>query len=335
MRAFGRSDSVAMLLILDSLKAELGFELRAAHVNHMLRGAEAERDADFCKELCGRKNIGFSLLRGDAARLSREHKIGIEEAARLLRYGLLKEELKLLQYNKIVTAHNADDNLETVLINISRGAALKGIAGIMPKNGEIIRPLLALTKDETEELVSYFGESYVTDSSNEADFCRRNRIRHTIMPVLREFNPNIASVVLENSAILRSEDEYLQKSAQEALDGICKSGRLEVEGLKKLDSAMLFRVLRLAALREGAELDRDKTNELAAMLETGKTTWRCDIGNGIVCARSYSELYFEKKTEYENADFCIKLSDGTVKELPGGFKVSVRKAKKARIFVIC
>jgi tRNA(Ile)-lysidine synthase len=228
----GGADSVAMLLILESLKTELGFELRAAHVNHMLRGAEAERDADFCRELCARKNIAFSLLRGDAARLAREKKLGLEEAARDLRYALLKDERISLGFNKIATAHNADDNLETVLINLSRGAALRGISGISPVNGDIIRPILPLTKKETVSLVSEFGESFVLDSSNETDFCRRNKIRHNVIPLLLKFNPDVSAAVLENGLILRKEDEYLRQAAQDAQKGLYTEDGFGVKDLR-------------------------------------------------------------------------------------------------------
>ncbi len=321
----GGSDSVAMLLILDALKDELGFSIRAAHVNHMLRGAEAERDAEFCRAFCEKRGIGFTLLRGDAAGLAKEKKLGLEEAARELRYGLLKSEISRLGFNKIATAHNADDNLETVLINLARGAALRGLSGIQPKNGEIIRPILPLTKRETKQAVSAFGETFVLDSSNETDFCRRNRIRHDIVPILYEFNPDISAAVLENGVILRKEDEYLLKTAEKALAGLdCENG-LDIKKLSGLDEALLFRALRKAAENAGAELDRKKAFELAALLKTGGTTWLSDVGGGVVCERSYGFLHFEKKAKEEPFCYCFSLTDGLKRALPGGYVVSVRK----------
>ena len=162
----GGADSVALTLLLSSLAERTGFTLCAAHVHHGIRGEEADRDAAFCASFCEERGIPFRLLRGDAPKLARERHAGMEEAARTLRYQLLEEAADAFQADWIATAHTADDQLETVLLNLTRGAATRGFSGIPAVNGRILRPILPLERTDTERIAALMNAAYVTDSTN-------------------------------------------------------------------------------------------------------------------------------------------------------------------------
>ena len=166
----GGADSVAMLHLLRSLKGELGITLRAAHYNHHLRGEASDRDEDFCRELCHELGVPLRCGGGDVAAFARERKISLELAARKLRYDFL-----LSGDGLVATAHNAGDSLETVLMNLTRGAALRGLCGIPPKRDCVVRPLLCLSRREIEDYLACHGLPHVNDESNCGAFCRRNK----------------------------------------------------------------------------------------------------------------------------------------------------------------
>ncbi|MBO4419062.1 MAG: tRNA lysidine(34) synthetase TilS, partial [Oscillospiraceae bacterium] len=208
----GGADSVALLWVLRKLAPELGITLRAAHFHHGLRGAEADRDADFCRDLCGTWGISFSLGRGDAAGRAAETGESIEEAARVLRYAYLREAAP----GKLATAHNADDNAETVLLHLLRGTGLRGLGGIPVRRENIIRPLLSCTREEIEALLNREGLLHVEDGTNAGDDCVRNRLRHRVLPLLRAENPALSRTLGRTAALLREEDRFLSRRAAQA-----------------------------------------------------------------------------------------------------------------------
>ena len=181
----GGADSVGLLLALYELREKLGINVEALHVNHCLRGEESDRDEEFCCQLCSRLGIPFSAFRVDVKSYAKEHSLSDEEAARKLRYGVFEANS---QGKKIATAHNANDNLETVILNLARGSALKGMAGIPVRRNNIIRPLLTVSREEIEAFLSERGQEFVTDSTNLSDDYTRNKIRHKIIPLMNELN---------------------------------------------------------------------------------------------------------------------------------------------------
>lgn len=208
----GGADSVALLWVLRSLAPRLGITLRAAHFHHGLRGAEADRDADFCARLCADWEIPFSLGRGDVAGRAAETGESIEEAARVLRYAYLRS----VAPGKLATAHNADDNVETILLHLLRGTGLRGLGGIPPRRENVVRPLLLCTRAEIEALLEREGLPHVEDGTNATDDCLRNRIRHRILPLLRAENPSLSHTVGRTAALLRAEEDYLSHLARAA-----------------------------------------------------------------------------------------------------------------------
>ena len=185
----GGADSVALLLALK----QLGYNIEAAHCNFKLRGDESLRDENFCVSLCEKHNIPLHRIHFDTKEYAALHKVSIEMAARELRYKYFENLRKDIHAQGICVAHHEDDNVETILLNIIRGTGLKGLTGMAPKNGNIIRPLLCITRSDITDYLSSLKQDYVTDSTNLVDDVKRNKIRLNLLPMLEEMNPSVKS----------------------------------------------------------------------------------------------------------------------------------------------
>lgn len=181
----GGADSVALLLLLQ----EMGYETEACHCNFQLRGEESDRDEQFCIDLCQRLHTPLHRIHFDTRTYAEVHKVSIEMAARDLRYKYFGELKNDIHAVGICVAHHQDDQVETVLINLIRGTGIKGLKGISTKNGDILRPLLCVTRQEILEYLGEKGQDYVTDSTNLVDDVVRNKIRLHLIPMLKEINP--------------------------------------------------------------------------------------------------------------------------------------------------
>ena len=204
----GGADSVALLLFLD----EMGYQVHAAHCNFHLRGAESDRDEAFCESLCLQKNIPFHRIHFDTLTYAETHHVSVEMAARELRYGYFEQLRKDIGASGICVAHHRDDSVETVLLNLIRGTGLRGLTGIQPRKGYILRPLLCVSRQEIEQYLQAKGQSYVTDSTNLVADVLRNKLRLQIIPLLQTLNP----AAIDN--ILRSTEHLAE--AQLVLDSI-------------------------------------------------------------------------------------------------------------------
>ena len=180
----------------------------AVHINHMIRGEEADRDELFCKSMAEKYGVEFLAVRVDVPSLAKERKKGLEETARDERYRVFGELIqKNPQYKCIVTAHNANDNGETVIFNLARGSGANGISGIKPVSGNVVRPLIYCTR---EDIIKYCLDNnieYVTDSTNSDTDYTRNNIRHNILPQLLSINPNFLESCSRLGEILRRDEE--------------------------------------------------------------------------------------------------------------------------------
>lgn len=224
----GGADSVAMLHILKSIQKEFGFSLEAVHIHHGIRGKEADRDEALVKKICEEWQIPFQSYHYPVPRLSREWKLGEEETGRIVRKQAFAEEKKKLGFSekreggmgrfRIALAHNRNDLAETMLHHLARGTGLRGLSGIHPCNGEIIRPVLCLERKEIVYYLEERGIPYITDSSNLSDEYTRNRIRHHILPAMElEINQKTVEHMAETARILASADEYFRKKGKELL----------------------------------------------------------------------------------------------------------------------
>ena len=243
----GGADSVCMLHVL----LELGYSVDAAHYNHRLRGDESDGDESFVRELCAALGVRLTVGSGDVAAYALEGSMGTEEAARELRYAFLERTAAELGIAVIATAHNAGDNAETMLFNLARGSGTRGLAGIPPLRilpGEtelrIVRPLLCTTRDEIERWLDERGIAHVEDSSNASDAYSRNRIRHRVLPPLRELNREFERHALSAAEYLREDDEYLTALAANFIAEHLADGALPREELAALPNPLFVRVLR-------------------------------------------------------------------------------------------
>ena len=204
----GGADSVCLLLVLK----ELGYQVHAAHCNFRLRGEESNRDEAFCETLCQQMGVPFHRVHFDTTAYAEGHHVSIEMAARELRYRWFEQLRQDIGASGICVAHHRDDSVETVLLNMIRGTGLRGLTGIQPKNGFVLRPLLGVARQEIEDFLRKRGQAYVTDSTNlEADVMR-NKIRLQLLPMLRELSPAVAENIQHMS-------EHLSE-AQEVLDAV-------------------------------------------------------------------------------------------------------------------
>ena len=212
----GGADSVSLLFVLKHLEHELGIGVEAAHCNFHLRGAESVRDEEFCKQLCERLSVPLHLIHFDTQAYADLHRVSIEMAARDLRYGYFENLRRDIKAQDICVAHHRDDSVETVLLNLVRGTGLRGLRGIQPRNGNIIRPLLSLSREDIVQYLGALGESYVTDSTNLHNDVKRNKIRLDVMPLLRELNPSVSQSIFESSLrvgeALKVFDEAMKRS---------------------------------------------------------------------------------------------------------------------------
>jgi tRNA(Ile)-lysidine synthase len=242
----GGADSTALLLALVEANAEkqaLGIVLSAAHVHHGLRGVEADADEAFVRELCERLRVPLTVFRVDTAARQAAEREGVEEAARELRYAALRG----LEVDAVATAHTLDDQAETVVMKLLRGAWTEGIGGISPevesgggsthvrKSGygapksssgaKLVRPLLGVRRAEVEEFLRERGQSWREDASNQDVSLTRNRVRHELMPLLRGFNPGIDALLARTAAVARDEEAFWRAEVARVLPQVLLPGK--------------------------------------------------------------------------------------------------------------
>lgn len=319
----GGADSVALLRALAEEGRELGLVLHAAHLHHGLRGEEADADLAFCRDLAARLNIPFHQARVDTAAEARpgpdplaparsKPAESLEEAARRLRYAWFQQLISQIPLDAIATAHTLDDQAETVLAKIFRGAWTEGLSGIHPvvefPQGKIIRPLLATTRAQVEEFLRALGQPWRTDSSNADTAFTRNRIRHELLPVLDAFNPRLREHLAQMATLARDEEAYWQSELDRIAPQLLLSGRpvrgggrasapdnqaalaLDITRLAALAPALQRRLLRHAAARLGTSLDFPSTESLRALALTGRASQKLPLAGGLLAERTHREL---------------------------------------------
>lgn len=271
----GGADSVAMLFALYLLREKLGITLEAAHFNHNLRGEESLRDETFVRELCARYEIPLHVASGEI----HPGKKGLEAAARDARYAFL-ESLP----GKIATAHTADDNAETILMHLVRGTGLKGLGGIAPQRGKLIRPMLGITRREVEDFLAEWHLPHVEDSTNETDAFLRNRLRHHVMPLLAAENPRIAENLSQMALRLREDEACLSRQSHyETLP--------EVETLRTLPSAVRSRMLERFLKKNGVQEPEDvHIAQAEALVFSDSPSASAAFPGGVTLSRQYGRL---------------------------------------------
>ncbi|MBQ9516148.1 MAG: tRNA lysidine(34) synthetase TilS [Ruminococcus sp.] len=301
----GGADSVTLLHILYLLKEKYELTLHAAHLNHGIRGEEADRDEDFVRGLCGELGIPLHVRRADIPALARQNGKSLELCGRETRYAFF-EKLGERYGAKIATAHNRNDNAETVLWNLVRGAGLAGLSGIPVKRGRIIRPLLCCSRDEIEAYCAENHLGFVTDSTNLEELYTRNRIRLQVMPLLRQLNDNADGNIARTSDLAREADEYFNKNSLKELNECKTDSGYSCEKLLKAEPIIRRYAVRQLMRMHGAPIDAVHTElVMQAMCDGGAV----ELGGGYtaVCAQGILRIITDDPEE--NASEPILLRD--------------------------
>ncbi len=268
----GGADSTILLLFLHQYLPTRGIRLAAAHLNHCIRGEEADGDEAFCRSLCEELEIPFYCRRADIPALAKDTGQGLEECARSVRYAFLEEIRSSLQDSVIATAHNATDHLETVLFHLARGTGAKGLCGISPmRDGYIIRPLLCCTSQEIRTYAAEEGIPYVTDRTNDDTTYTRNYIRKNMIPAMQKINPRCEEAALRMSASLADDLACLESAASQLLS---PEGFIQRDAALDVPSALLSRGI-LAMYRNytgsADNLSQVHLSDCMSLIRSGKT----------------------------------------------------------------
>ena len=278
----GGADSVALLFAMFLLRKKLRISLAAAHFNHQLRGEESQRDEEFVRQLCDRFDIPLHVGVGQI----KAGKKGLEAAARDARYSFL-----MSLGGKVLTAHTANDNAETVLMHLVRGTGLRGLGGIAPVNGRLLRPMLNVTRHEVMAFLDEYHLPCVEDSSNHTDQFMRNRLRHSVMPLLEAENPRLAENLSAMAMRLRKDDQLLEELSQD-------SATVNVTKLRALPESLRGRVV-VNFLKNGGvrEPEAEHIDAIGRLIDSDKPSARIMLGNGIKVARRYDTIEFQESVE--------------------------------------
>lgn len=249
----GGPDSMAMLDILRQIKDEMNFEMYVAHINHNIRGKEADADEEYVKKYCEKYNIKCFSKKIDVPTIAQDKKIGTEEAGREVRYNYFEEVLIETKSNKIAIAHNKNDKVETIIMHILRGSGISGLKGIEPKRDEkYIRPLIECDRTEIEKYCEDNKLNPRIDKTNFENEYTRNKIRNIVIPYIKqEFNPNIIETITRLSDVIASEDRYIEDTSIVEYKKICilestDKIELKLKEFNKLDKVIQNRIILLS-----------------------------------------------------------------------------------------
>ena len=292
----GGADSVALLRILHTL----GYDCEAAHCNFHLRGTESDRDEMFVRKLCKTMRTPLHTIDFATEQYAIEKKISIEMAARELRYQWFAEIKEKTKANVIAVAHHQDDSVETVLLNLIRGTGINVLLGIRPKNGDIVRPLLCISRKEITDYLQNAGQEYMTDSTNLQDEYTRNKIRLNLLPLMQEINPLVKEHIIDTSNYLNDVNRIYNKGIEEGKQRVIEKGNIRIVPLLKEPSpeALLFEILYPLGFNAA------QTKNILAMLE-GQTGKQFISKDGWRVVKNRELLLIDKKEKQENPPFCL------------------------------
>jgi len=317
----GGPDSVALLLIAHEWAQTSGSPVAAAHLNHRLRGHDADNDQQFCRELCARLDLPLHLRRADPRPVARQRRLGLEEAGRVLRRrffaDLLAADHQLLC---VATGHHRDDQAETVVMRLFRGTGLDGLRGIRPVNDRTIHPLLEFGRTEIVSYLEQCGQPYRLDVTNETGDNTRSRVRRELLPLVRDiFGHGAAEAPARLAGLIEDDADWLDATAHDRLAALSTDGALAVDALCALPAAVACRVVRLLYANalatenravadetsDGAhvgpvDLQRNHVTGLLDWLATGQSGQTLDLPHGLQAVREFDRLHLRRR-ENESA----------------------------------
>jgi tRNA(Ile)-lysidine synthase len=323
----GGPDSVALLYGLLAIQSEFGLKLYVAHLNHKLRGAESDEDERFARELAGRLKLEFFSKRIDVKREAKRKKLSIEEGARELRYRYLEELANQIKADKIAVGHQADDQAETFLMRLLRGAGGAGLSGIPAKRGKIIRPLIQIKREEIEEFLKANKIACRLDSSNYLTDYLRNKIRLKLLPKIKEeFNPKIVESLNRTADIISLQQEYIEKRCEQILQDIGTKRKSKItialESFARYDISLQREIIRLCVKQLKGDLVQlafEPVERALNLIHQKRSGRKVKLANKIwveVCGKEVA-FYKEEKKKY---DFPLTLP-GTLNLKDWGVKI--------------
>lgn len=300
----GGPDSVCLLHMLCSVRDIYNLEIVAAHINHMLRGKEADEDENYARKISNSLGVEFFCKREDINRYGKEKGLSSETAGREVRYNFFNEVKRNCSFSKIATAHNANDQAETVLMRIMRGTGLEGLGGIpVKRDGIYIRPILFMNRKEVEEYCDEMNLQPRIDESNLERVYSRNKVRLDILPYMKEnFNPDVIETINRMAIILQEDNNFIQREVEKAFKIYCEKIDDSIKIGKELfnnDKVIISRVIRKAISDvSGSKYDVEMkhTQEVIILSELG-TNKKVDLPNKIIAQNIYGDIYIKRREE--------------------------------------
>jgi tRNA(Ile)-lysidine synthase len=309
----GGADSVCLTHALKSLADEIGITLYTAHLNHGIRGDEAQRDEDFAKAFSASLQITCFTEKRDIPSEARRNGVSEETAGRNARYAFFERLCEEHCINKTATAHNKNDNAETILMNFMRGSSVSGLSGIPYSRGKIIRPILNVARCDIEEYCKENHLEYVTDSTNLTQDYTRNKIRHTFIPLIQnEINTNFTATVTENARLIRDDGEYLEQTARGEYEKYVHDNSIATDALLNMNKAIGRRVVRLmlkSVYRGLNDIPSGYTEDILALAKK-QSGAHIDLLGGVSAKNEYGTLIIAAHSE-EAQPFCAEIEIGT------------------------
>jgi len=322
----GGADSICLLHVLLSLRDELNLSVYVANVNHMLRGEESDRDSNFVKSVCKAANIECYYREYDIKKIASERKIGEEECGRLCRYEFFEEIAQKLGNVKIATAHNLNDNAETILFRLIRGSSAHGLSGISYKRDNVIRPLLDVSRKEIEEYLVINGITWCEDSTNKIPVYTRNKLRLNVIPQLNEIVNNAEKRIVSAAKIISDDDRYLAELAEITLSQCFFDDFFSVNIFLSADISIKRRVAaKILSRWNMKDITSDKIEDfiIFSKKETGKMF---DINSEYYAEKSYDKIYLRSRKQSSRNDVVVSCEG---EYFGADFKIIFEKFKKS------
>lgn len=322
----GGADSICLAHILIKNKENLGIkDLKAIHIHHGIRGEEADRDLEFCRDFCEQNGIEFLMFKADVPAEAQKSGESIEECARRIRYEFFKES----GCQVVATAHNLNDNIETFVFNLSRGASISGLCGIPYVRDIYIRPLLDCTRAEIEEYIEKNNLEFVVDSTNLCDDYTRNKIRHNILPQLFSLNPSFDKAFAKCRESIDSSRDYIVSCAVDLLEKSRCDVYYDCSVFMNEHDALKSQVISLILKENNAKnISREHIDGVSNLMKNGGSV---DVGGNVTVNIERNKLFFGKLTKPQEFEFSFDLTSDKIITPCGEYKVEFYSKKDLQI----
>lgn len=316
----GGPDSICLLHILYKLRKEMNIDLAAVHINHMLRGEEADKDEEYVKEFCDKLDIKFFSKKININAMAKDNGISSETAGREARYSYFNEVMDDIGFNKIATAHNANDQAETIIMRIMRGTGLEGLGGIpVKRENKYIRPILFLNRQDIEAYCNNNNLKPRIDATNLETVYSRNKVRLDILPYMKEnFNPDIVETINRMAMLLQEDNNFIEEKVLEYFEKFCKRNDDYIcidKALFNYKSSIVNRVIRKSISEisgSSYDLELKHVQEIVKLSKLG-TNKKINLPNHIYAENIYDDIYLKNKNSVQsNEDKVLHIKKGDI-----------------------